>query len=265
MGNLARYLARRSWRFVAVSAAILGGFELLICAIASTIDIGGAIEQVMKSAPPILSAMIGEQFAGMGLRGILAFGWNHPVAHAAGAAVAIALAARAFAGEIDQGAIELLMTQPISRAGYYAAHLLFGMVSLALLTLVGVGGMLLGQQFFDVEVFAASELLELGLNFWLLQAAWFGLTLSFSSFSRESGKVASTAFFVALLCYVARAIGTVWDPAAVALPYSLYSYYSPHQILVEQTLKGTSLVVLALVAAAGASLAAWQFARRDLP
>jgi ABC-type transport system involved in multi-copper enzyme maturation permease subunit len=265
MTSLLRYLTRRSWRFVLVSAGILGAFEYLVCAIVTTVDLSGAIQEVLKSAPPFFSAMLGEQFAGLTLRGILAFGWNHPVAHAAGAAVAIVLGARAFAGEVEQGAIELLMTQPVSRASYYSANLLFGIVSLWLLTLVGVGAMFLGQRVFDVATFTAPELLTLGFNFWLLQLAWYTLTLAFSAFAREGGRVASIAFFVALLSYLVRAIGTVWDPAAVALPYSLYSYYSPQEILVEQTLKASSLVVLAIVAVAGAVVAAWQFARRDLP
>jgi ABC-type glutathione transport system ATPase component len=45
--------------------------------------------------------------------------------------------ARAVAGEIENGAMELILAQPVSRFNYLATHLIFAMVSMALVVFFG--------------------------------------------------------------------------------------------------------------------------------
>jgi hypothetical protein len=93
MLNLLRRLAARHAAFLLICSVLLGLFELLMCAIVSTMNLSGAFNELMKSAPAFLRSMIGEEFlGGLTTRGILAFGWNHPIAQALGTAVAIVLA-----------------------------------------------------------------------------------------------------------------------------------------------------------------------------
>ncbi|MGH9457191.1 MAG: ABC transporter permease subunit [Thermoanaerobaculia bacterium] len=265
MGNLVRLLARRNAVLVAASSLVLAGFELLICALVTALDLDAILQQVVTAAPPFFSAMIGEQFAGLSVAGIVAFGWNHPVALALGAAVAIVLGARAVAGEIDQGAAELVMTQPFGRGRYLAAHVLFGAFALALVSAAGVAGTAAGSRVFDLDIFTPRDLVAVAFAFWLLQLAWFGIALAVSARGREGGPVAIAVFFVALVAYLIAAIGSVWDPAARFLPLSLYHYYEPREILVEQVLSAVTVAVLAIVAAAGIALGAVLFSRRDVP
>lgn len=265
MGSLLRLLLARNRVLLAVSAVVFGGFEVLICAIVTTLDLGTVLQNVMRSAPPFFSSLIGEQFGGLTLRGILAFGWNHPVALALGTGVAIALGSRAVAGEIDQGAMELLLTQPLSRMRYYAAHALFGALALALLTLAGIAGTLIGQRLYDLEPFGARELALLGTLYWLLNAAWFAVALACSARGREGGAVAMAVFFLALVAYLVNAIGSVLDSVAFALPYSLFTWFSPRDILVEPVPQTTAIAVLASVAVVAAVAGAAILHRRDLP
>lgn len=266
MLNLLRHLTARHSVFLIFSLALLGGFEYLMCAAVATVNVRGAIEELMKSVPPVVQAMVGNEFfAGLTTRGILAFGWNHPVAQALGAAVAIVLATRAVAGEIESGVMELLLSQPLSRTRYFIAQTSFAMLALATLSLVGALGTLIGQKFFRLEMFDTLSLLKLGLNFFLLQSAWFSLTLLLSVFGRESGRVASAAFLLALSSYLVQAIGTLWPAAAFLLPYSLYTYYSPQAVLVQNTLAGKSIAVLCSVVLICVGTAAWRFQRRDIP
>ena len=265
MRNLLRLLAARNRPLVLASAVLLGGFEILICAIVTTLDLDSLLREVMSAAPPFFSAMIGEQFGELTLRGVLAFGWNHPVALAVGAATAIVLGARAVAGEIEQGAVELLMTQPISRMRYYVGQALFGAAVLAVVTLAGIGGTLAGQKIFDLEPFGARELALLGTGYWLLNLAWFAVALAFSARGREGGAVATGVFFVALASYLVNAIGGVLDSLAFALPYSLFSWFSPRDILVEQAPQALPLAVLASVTLVAAISGAAILQRRDLP
>jgi ABC-2 type transport system permease protein len=266
MRNLLRLLAARNAAFVAWSALLLAGFQYLICAAVGSVDVSGALQLVLRSLPPMLQTMIAStMFGGLTPSGLLAFGWNHPIAQAAGTAVAIVLGMRAVAGEAETGALELLLTQPLSRAAWLAAQVGFGFVALALVTAAGLAGTLAGQAVFGLGRFTGVALLRLGLGFLLLQAAWFGVALLVSAFAREGGRVASIVFLVALASYLANVIGHLLEHAAFILPWTLSHYFSPQDILVEGRGQVRPELTLAAVGLAGVVLAWLRFRRRDLP
>lgn len=266
MLNLLRGLAARHLIFIALCTLLLAGFEFLLCGIVVTVDLGGVLKEVLKSLPAFLQTFLSEQaFAGMTVRGMLAFGWNHPVAIMLGAAVAVALAARAVAGEIENGALELLLSQPVSRSRYLLAHILFALASLAVMSLAGVFGTFLGQKYYGLNLFAGSLLMQLALNFFLLHAAWFGLALLLSVLARESRRVSGPIFLLLLVSYILQTLGKLWTPAAALLPFSLFNYYAPLEILVLNFLAAKSLGVLAGVFVLSIGVSLWQFQRRDLP
>src|SRR5262249_61009467 len=111
--NLLRHLAVRHAPFLAASAALLAAFQFLICAAVGSVDVSGALEALVRSLPPLLQEIVSSQlFGGFTARGLLAFGWSHPITHALGSAVAVVPAARARAGGPATGAPEPLLTQP---------------------------------------------------------------------------------------------------------------------------------------------------------
>jgi ABC-type transport system involved in multi-copper enzyme maturation permease subunit len=266
MRNLMRHLVARHGVFLLTSLLLLAGFQFLICAVVSTIDVTGALAQLMQRLPPVVRSTVGEQFfAGLSVRGILAFGWSHPVALALGAAMAILLAARAVAGEIEHGMMELWLSQPLGRRRYLSAQVLFALSALALLALAGVAGTELGQRVYGLEPFAPAELAKLALSFFLLHAAWFGIALVLSVLGQEGGRAASTGFLLAVTSYLVETIGRLWPRAAFLLPVSPHHYYAPQSILVHGVLAARSVAVLALLLVAGVGVAAWRFERRDIP
>jgi ABC-2 type transport system permease protein len=266
MRNLLRRLTARHALFLSITIVLFGGFQFLICAIISTVDVGSAIQDLMKSIPPLMRSAVGEEFfAGFTTRGILAFGWDHPIAQALGTAAAIVLGTRAIAGEIEGGVMELVLSQPISRANYLAGQILFAVLALTLLTLGGLAGTIIGQGLFQIEALGSGALLKLGLNFILLQCAWYGISLAFSVLGREGGRVATASFLVALSSYIVNVISKLWTKAAFLLPYALHTYYSPRETLVENTLDGKSVVVLCAVFFICIGFATWRFQRRDIP
>ena len=251
--------------FLAAAALVLAGFEFVLCAIVATSDIQSALSQVSQFAPPVIRAMIEQNMPGGSPAAVLAFGWNHPVAHALLTAVAITIAARAIAGESESGVIEILLAQPVSRAQYFAAHLLFGMAALAFVLGVGLIGTAIGQQVYGVQGFGAARLAALFLNMFLLQLAIFGFTLTASAYGQEAGRVAIAGVLVAVVSFLVNALATLWDKAQFAKPYSLHGYYEPRDILTQGTLPAFSVAVLGLVSAVTIALAYRHFARRDLP
>lgn len=266
MFNLLRQSAARHAVFVLTCAVLLAAFEFMICALVATIDIGGALNELKKSAPPFMQSMLGEKFFGnLTSRGLVAFGWNHPIALALGAAIAIVLASRAIAGEIENGTMELVLSQPLSRMKYLISHLTFAVAALILLSLCGAAGTMIGQDFYDLQTFESSAFLKVAMNYFLLHCSWFALTLVFSVFGREGGRVSGAAFLLALLSYIFSVIGKLLPSAAFLLPYSLYNYYSPQAILIESKSGVSSFSVLFAFSAICLGFAMWRFERRDIP
>ena len=264
--NLLRLLVARNALFVATTALLLGGFEFLICAAVASVDVAGAIETLMQSLPPMFQALASDQFfGGFSKSGLLAFGWAHPIAQALGAALAIALATQAVAGEVESGTIELTLAQPLSRSSYLAAQVVFALAALGFATLAGLAGTLIGQRVYGLPPFDAGRLLRFGLDYLLFQSAWFGLTLTFSAWGREAGRVALPGFLLALVSYLVHVIGSMWDAWKPLVPWTLHAYYSPQEILVQGAAVGRPLTVLCGVTAASLAVAWWRFRQRDLP
>lgn len=265
MKNLLGRLARRYGVFLGVATAVMAGFEFVLCAVVSTINVPALLAEITKSLPPLMKDLIAQYIGGFGPADLLAFGWNHPVALAIGGAVAVVLASRAVAGEIEAGTLELVLSQPISRSRYFAAQAVFGLTALAVLSLAGGLASWLGQRAYGLHALDLATLARLAANYLLLQAAWFGLTLLVSVFGREAGRVALTGFLVALLSYLVEVVAQMWPRAAFLLPYSPNAYHDPRLILKMGALPGKSVAVLGGLAVLGAALALMRFRRRDIP
>ena len=265
MINIIRRQLERNWVFLAAVMLVLGGFEFLICAMVSTVNVEEMFTQMAANLPPLFRAMIEQNMPGGTPAGVLSFGWNHPVAHALLAAVPITLAAQAIAGEVESGAIELVLAQPISRARYFAAHAAFGAAALAAVLAAGLLGTALGQAVYSLDAFGWPRLAGLFANGLLLQATLYALTLAVSAFGREAGRVALVGVLIAVVSYLVNAVATLWDKAQFAKPWSLHHYFDPREVLVNGHLAAASVVTLSAIALAAIAAAFIRFERRDLP
>lgn len=264
--NLLRLLWIRQGFFVVVMGLLFMAFQFVICTVLAKANIGGVLEAIEETLPAFFQALLSSQFAaGLSERGMLAFGWNHPVTHALGTAVAIVLAARAMAGEVETGAVELLLSEPLSRATYVVTYVAFAALALGFVSLAGVAGTLGGQALYGLPLFAASKLLQLGLQFGLLQFAWFALVLAFSAGGREGGRVAMGGFVLALVSYFVQLIGGLWTDVSFLVPWTLHHSFSPQAILLSGAPQWRAVGTLFGVSLVGLGIAAAQFRRRDLP
>ncbi len=265
MRNLLKRLARRYGPFLIIASAIMAGFQFVICVVVSKLNVPALLTELMKNLPPAAKDFIVQYIGGFGPADIIAFGWNHPIALAVGAAVAIVLAARAAAGEIEAGTLELVLSQPISRARYLAGQVTLAVTGLAVLSLAGAVATWLGQRVLGLDALSLRTLAFVAINFFLLQTAWYGVTLLFSVFGREAGRVAFTGFLIALLSYFIEVVAGLWPAAASLLPYAPNAYYDPRLILKAGTLPAKSVAVLGGLAVVSALFALFRFRRRDIP
>lgn len=265
MRNIVARLFVQHRVFLIACAAVLGGFQFILCAIVAGLDLESALAQILMFAPPALRAMIEQTMLGGSSAGVLAFGWNHPITHALATALPVTLAARAVAGEVENGAIELVLAQPLSRAAYLGAHVGFALAAMAALSVAGALGTIAGQLAFSLRLFGAGQLSQLVLGIALLQCALYGATLAASAFGREGGRVALAGVLLAVISYLVNTIASLWSKAQFLAPYSLHSYYDPRAILVQNGLRPTHVIVLTAVSLLCMAVAFGRLRTRDLP
>jgi ABC-type transport system involved in multi-copper enzyme maturation permease subunit len=261
-----RLLAQRHGAFVAVCAVLLGGFEYLIVLVVKSLKLSDTLTNLAAILPPPLRLVLENTFTGdFSARGLLAFGWSHPIPQAIGAAVAVVLATRAIAGACEDGTIEIALALPISRARHLAADVVFALVALAAIGLVGAGAAIAAQRLHGVGGVEPRAMLRLAANWWSLQAAWFGVALALSSVAREGARASGAVFVIAVASFVAEVIGRLWEGAKWVLPWTLYDYFSPRDVLLKNAAVLGPSLILCSVLAAGLTTAFMRFQRRDLP
>jgi ABC-2 type transport system permease protein len=265
--NLLRRALKYHRLLLAIVALLLAVFPILVSAAVTTIDVEGVFGAVQRTLPPFFQETFGQEMAlTLTSRGLLVFAWNHPIVHALLAAVMVALASRAIAGEIEGGTMELLLSQPLSRPAYLAAQSAFaGLVLLGLITLM-LCGVHAGISLFDVHAQVSWRLfLPVAVNLFSLETAIYGVTLAFSSGARESGRVVTIALLIIVLSYLIQAVARLWSKIDFLLKFSIFEYYSPQRTVLLGEAPWLDIAVLLLVGFSLAGAGWWRFMRRDVP
>jgi beta-exotoxin I transport system permease protein len=231
---------------------------------------------------------------------LLAIGFMHPLVQAMICIWAVGRAGGAIAGEIDRGTMELLLAQPIRRSRVIAAHLLVDLTALPLLCLALWAGSAAGAELFSpfqVEPGIYYELRVpppnpmpvmavhsniLGPALWNVGALLFavsGYTMWISSWGRSRNRVIGVAILVTLIQFILNVIGQLWDGAEFLRPFTVFYYYQPQRIALENVWtvdpgllwRGKPLIELNVVAVligvgfVGYLLAWRHFRKRDIP
>lgn len=265
--NLLRRLFRRHGSFLAVIGVLLFGFQILICAIVGNTDIEGAMQEISRSLPPFIQKIITEELAlGIGSRGLIVFAWNHPVVHAMLAAVMIMLASRAIAGEIEDGTLELILSQPLSRPAYLTTQIIFALFVLFGLISIMLVGVKLGLLRFGLQrVLSWPTFLPVALNLLSLELAIYGVTLFLSSLQREAGRVVTITLLFVLLSYLLQAVVRLWPAIQFLQRFTIFEYYSPQRMVLNESISWWNIAVLLTVSFATGGAGWWKFMRRDIP
>ena len=233
---------------------------------------------------------------------LLAVGLLHPVVLILSSVWAIGRAAGAVAGEIDRGTMELLMSQPVPRSRLIVAHFLVDCLVIPVFCLSFYAGTQFGLWAVGPFTVDYSPVRELGLpvpqnvpaempvdgtaqvpalaNLAALLFALSGITMALSAAGRSRWKVIGSGVLIAVVMFIANVVGQLWGDAAFARPFTLFYYYQPQKIMLQdgwttdlgaawnggQPLAEVPVVGLLLaVGGLGYLVALRIFTRRDLP
>lgn len=135
------------------------------------------------------------------------------------------------AKEIDDGTMDQLLAQPISRITLVLSRFLVLILYLLALTMITLGSMRLLAPFYDAT-FKTSGLLVTGLLFLLFMLAISSYTLFLSVILKERGQaiIASVSIFIA--SHLLNALADFSDTLERLRFLSIFRYYNPYKALV---------------------------------
>jgi len=176
----------------------------------------------------------------------------------------ITFASGAIAGEIEQGTIEVLLAQPISRTKLFLAKYLSGLIMIALFIVLTVLPAVPIAQAYDIDLNISSlyMFMLLGLLFgWAIHSLTFMLSSVFSA--RGNPTFITTGVIV--IMYVLNILSALKESAENMKYFSYFYYYDFTKAIVDSQIDAVSLLVF-IGSIILFSLIGWaHFLRRDIP
>lgn len=235
---------------VTVSFPAIGGMEA-VTSVVRTFPEG--LRTLLKLAPNLQ--------AGFGVQDYLAFTWMHPLFIGLGAAFVVARATDALTGEIERGAVYLVLSRPLRRWSFVLGKALEMTVGAGVIALAGWVGLAIGVQALPYALPLGNYLLA-ALMAWLIFAALGGGALLIAGcFSRTSpaGGLAIAWTLIAFVLDVIPAIAN--SPVGWLNPWH---HYFPQEIVAAGRVDAVGVGILIGWLVGGVAGAIWVFGRRDL-
>ena len=244
MSVIFRLNARRTWRRVLALAIGFAIFELIVGLSFSSTD-QELLRQLIDQLPPavrILASSTGADIASP--PGYLGSGYFHPVALTLQAATVISLGA-GIARDVEDGVAELLLSRPLARWRWLAAHALWMATALAFVSGCGfLGGY--------ASTFVLDELGPVQpLNLFLASVGGYLVFLTIGAFAlavaglvRTGGRVVGWVAGALLASYALNYLAQIWGLVRPWGRFSVLHYYDPARVAARGEIALTSLGVL---------------------
>ncbi|MBU1672429.1 MAG: ABC transporter permease [Actinobacteria bacterium] len=262
--NLFKKTVSDRWRSTAVFGGGILAYVLMTTALYPTFrDISG-IEELLDKYPKDFLRLFGvESFD------ITSFG-NFVTAELLGlmwviivVAFVLGFARSVIAGEIHDGTMELLLSQPISRWSVVTSQALAiaaGIVTLVVVTVLGIVGF---GAALGIEIFYRGFFAFIPVGICLLLAIA-GYSLLFSTLLKDPRRVVMASAGLTLAFYMLHFAGAYWRVADRMDVFGIFHYYNPASVIDSGTVPVGSLLALLAFAAVGFTASLVVFRRRDV-
>jgi ABC-2 type transport system permease protein len=261
------YSLKRVRMLVIAMSLLLSGFQVLLIAVAGSIQKNGSFDQLGELIPPFFRQLLGPSFISlMSFSGIISVGYFHLAVMGSLVGLSIALGTTV-TSEIETGFIDLIMSRPIARHWIISRSII-----VMLLSTVSVLAMMMIGTWAGLNLLAPPDavwptnnlILALALNLGLLMVCWNSLSMAIGAASRRRSVAGAVAGLVALATFLLDYVARAWEPAESIAWLSPFRYYSPFDLVMGSTLSTKNLIVLFAISVCSFSLAYVIFRRRDI-
>jgi ABC-type transport system involved in multi-copper enzyme maturation permease subunit len=189
---------------------------------------------------------------------------NHPVWLVAILSFPLASGLRGIASGVDDGTLELVLTQPFGRSTYYLAlAALMGLGTTWILACSLLGGLFARSVVTLPEELPISTLLQFSASGWALALSVAGISLLVSVVSAGGGRPGSTAIGIVVGMFFLRFLSDIVPGASWLRWVSVFGYHGSRQ-LVREGLAAEQFLALLTVALVCTAIGLWAFRRKQL-
>jgi ABC-2 type transport system permease protein len=166
-------------------------------------------------------------------------------------------------GEIENGTVEVLLSQPISRTKIFFGRYFAGLINLFVFTFASVFAVVPLALLHDIK-YNTKGLLAFSIEAFLFGAAIFSLAMLASSLFSEKGKANIITIGVLISMYVANIVSSLKPSLSDLQYFSFFHYYNPASALVKNTFPDWTLIVFIGFSLVVTAVAAVWFNKRDV-
>jgi len=175
----------------------------------------------------------------------------------------ISLAGTSFAGEVDRGTVELLLSRPISRVKLFFGRWIASVIALAIFTAGSVFSVVPLAAMNNVDIIVSSHVSMAMLGF-LFGLAILSLGMMFSAFVSDKGRASFLTGGVLIVMYVAIISARLADGVEWLKHISFFHYYDQSLALVDNAIPATSWLLFIGIIVVTTIIGVVQFNRRDI-
>jgi ABC-type transport system involved in multi-copper enzyme maturation permease subunit len=264
IGALVRHSLRRRRGFLAAIVLVLFLFQFLLIGAGRALYLSGMFSNLGQFLPEFMQGFVNT--GAMSFRGMVSFGYSHPVVELFLIAMAIAIASEP-ATEIETKFIDVLMARPVRRITLVSRSVIL----LLLCTAGTIGSMLVGTVI-GLRLFtpagadrpSAQLIASMALNLACLVLAWGAIALLIASMSKRQSSVTSSCGLLAFVTFIVDYVARIWNRLDSVAVLSPFHYYSPFQMLGTNALSLENVFVLLAIFAIASVAANVVYVRRDL-
>ncbi len=175
----------------------------------------------------------------------------------------VAMAAAAFAGEVERGTAEILLSRPISRIKLFFSRYLVGITSLVIFITASTLMIIPLAGLHNVE-YSITNFISISILCLIFGWAVYSVAILFSAIFSEKGKVYMVMGGMMVGMYVLQIVASVSEKWDYVQYFSFFYYYDYNKAILENSIDMTNIALFVVVAVVCSIAGAYWFNKRDI-
>ena len=175
----------------------------------------------------------------------------------------VAMAAAAFASEIERGTAEILLSRPISRIKLFFNRYLVGIAGLVIFIVASTLMIIPLASLHDVD-YSLTNFISISILCLLFGWAVYSVAILFSAMFSEKGKVYMVMGGMMVGMYVLQIVASISEKWDYVQYFSFFYYYDYNKAILENSIEITNIILFVVVAVVCSIAGVYWFNKRDV-